>query len=382
MRKLQHWIRFFTLASVLVVLLSSCNFPGEELEQPPQAASDCTPVLPHTQGEGEPYDTILEPFELVAPSGNTLYGYIRRPDPAAHPDLCLAAVVLVPGGINPGRMELARGDEALQLAEAGMVVVGFNAEGRGSDLPEDIYSEGSEDYNGFRQQDGLCAIVEYTMALPYVVADNVGIKTQSFGIAMGAGCAGRYPEIPIKYIVDGEGPPNSFVTCHETAALDEDPDNDKHELIYTILNRYSAFRDPSPENIAFWEEREAERFIGAFRGRYLRLQATWDHAQLPSSGDVLILAEIGRARRVDSGWVGWRGQASCPQSGRSRLGDLGRQQGDGARVISSLASSRGRATVFCWASRPTRPAAAMDKRESWIPSGNGSRSTTLWLRSG
>lgn len=40
---------------------------------------------------------------------------------------------------------------------------------------------------------------------------------------LGAGCAGRHPEIPIKYIVDGEGPPESFVTCHEPRALDNDP---------------------------------------------------------------------------------------------------------------------------------------------------------------
>ena len=229
---------------------------------------------------------------MLAPSGNRIHGYIRRPDPEIYPDLCFPAVVLVPGGINPGRMEVARGDEAHMLSKAGMVVVGFNAEGRGSDLPEDVYSEGSEDYNGFRQQDGLCAIVEYTMELPYVVADNVGIKTQSFGIAMGAGCAGRHPEIPIKYIVDGEGPPNSYVTCHEPAALDDDPVNDKHELIYTILNRYSVDRDSSPENVAFWEEREAERFIGDFRGRYLRLQATWDHAQLPSNETQLAAFEL------------------------------------------------------------------------------------------
>jgi hypothetical protein len=99
---------------------------------------------------------------------------------------------------------------------------------------------------------------------------------------MGAGCAGRHPEIPIKYIVDGEGPPNSFVTCHEPFALDGDPTNDKHELAYGIMGHYSTHRDPSSDNLAFWAEREAIEFIGSFRGRYLRLQATWDHAQPPS----------------------------------------------------------------------------------------------------
>jgi hypothetical protein len=90
------------------------------------------------------------------------------------------------------------GGEARMLAEAGMVVVNFNAEGRVDDSPEDIASEGEEDFNGFRQQDTLCALVLYTMDLPFVISDNVGIRTQSYGISMGAGCAARPPEIPIK----------------------------------------------------------------------------------------------------------------------------------------------------------------------------------------
>ncbi|HEY71030.1 MAG TPA: hypothetical protein G4O08_10640, partial [Anaerolineae bacterium] len=229
-----------------------------------------------------PYETVVEEFSLVAPSGNRIYGMIRRPDPARYPDLCFAAVVSVPGGIQPGRLE-ALGGEARMLAEAGMVVVTFNAEGRVDTSPQDIASEGTEDTNGFRQQDTLCALVEYVMDLPYVIADNVGLRTQSFGIAMGAGCAGRYPEIPIKYIVDGEGPPNSFVTCQEPYSLDDDPGNDKHETVFGILDHYSTSRDDSPENLAFWAEREAIRFIGDFRGRYLRLQAEWDHSQPPSS---------------------------------------------------------------------------------------------------
>lgn len=166
-----------------------------------------------------------------------------------------------------------------------MVVVTFNAEGRADDVPEDIRSEGDEDYNGFRNQDTLCEFVVHTMDLPYVMAENVGIKTQSYGITMGLGCAGRHPEVPIRYIVDGEGPPNSFVTCHEPLALDEDETNDKHDIVFGILGHYSTTRDDSADNLAFWEEREAERLFGSYTGRYLRLQARWDHAQPPSNED-------------------------------------------------------------------------------------------------
>jgi len=109
---------------------------------------------------------------------------------------------------------------------------------------------------------------------------------------MGAGCAGRNPEIPVKYIVDGEGPPSSYVTCHEPLALDADPSNDKHDIVLGILGHYSTARDDSPENLAFWDERDAIRFIGDFNGRYLRLQAEWDHSQPPSSAAQIPIFEL------------------------------------------------------------------------------------------
>ncbi|MEW5720230.1 MAG: hypothetical protein AB1817_16525, partial [Chloroflexota bacterium] len=272
---MKHALWLFILAALV-----GCASASQSQPTAPSAPRQCTATLP--QDSKTPYTTIIEPFDLAAPSGNRIFGLIRRPDPAIYRDVCFPAVVLVPGGINPGRLS-AHGQDARALAEAGMVVLTFNAEGRVDKSPEDIASQGSEDYNGFRHQDGLCALVAYAMKLAYVIPDNVGIATQSYGITMGAGCAGRHPEIAIKYLVDGEGPPNSFVTCHEPAALDTDPTNDKHEVIRGILGHYSASRDPSPGNLAFWAEREAINFIGKFRGKYLRLQAQWDHAQPPSS---------------------------------------------------------------------------------------------------
>ncbi len=227
------------------------------------------------------YTTVIEVFELLGPTGNRIYGQIRRPDPALYPNLAFPAVVLVPGGINPGRMEV-HGQEAKALAEAGMVVVTFNAEGRvDTRAPEDLRSEGEEDFNGFRHQDGLAKIVGYVMGLAYVIAENVGLKSQSYGITMAAGCAGRHPELAIKYIVDGEGPPNSFVTCHGPRYLAGDLQ--KYNTVKQIFGREATWQDAAPENLDWWAEREAIHFIGAFRGEYLRLQATWDHAQPPEN---------------------------------------------------------------------------------------------------
>jgi hypothetical protein len=267
-----------TGAMAVIALLTSCGGGGSYVE-----------TLPNEEPGADPYATIVEAFNLVMPSGNEVYGMIRRPDPALYPSLSFAAVVMVPGGLGAGRLD-AQGSEARILAEAGMVVVCFNAEGRVSNHPDDIASEGTEDFNGFRHQDGLASILQHVISLDYVIPGNVGIRTLSYGITMAAGCVGRYPDIPVKYLVDGEGPSNSFVTAHEPWALYSPPSHPRHdayEQTYQRFGHYSTYRDPSPENQAFWAEREADKFIGAFRGRYLRLQAEWDHAQPPTA-----LAEI------------------------------------------------------------------------------------------
>ena len=143
---------------------------------------------------------IVEAFELVAPSGNTIYGLIRRPDVSVSSGQTFPAVILVPGGVGAGRQDVYR-REAHALSEAGMVVVCFNAEGRVSEQePSDLRSEGEEDYNGFRHQDGLASIVEMVAALAYVDSGNVGLWSQSYGITMAAGCVGRYPDLPIAYL--------------------------------------------------------------------------------------------------------------------------------------------------------------------------------------
>ncbi len=158
--------------------------------------------------------------------------------------------------------------EFQRLASQGFVVVTFNAPGRGSGLPGDLKSGGEEDYNGFAGQDALKAVIEYAAGLEEVDSDNLGLCTFSYGIALGAGAVGRYPQLPVAWLVDMEGPSNSEIVacyyCSEERGLG---------------GHLSITSDPSPENVAWWSEREAYRFIGNFRGEYLRVQAWNDHVQ-------------------------------------------------------------------------------------------------------
>lgn len=298
-------------AIVLLTLLLAGMFAGcqkipiNNPEQPEiPAAKDVLPNDPRDQETT--YQTVLEEFSILNRHGEEIQGLIRRPDPDLYPGMRFAAVVKVPGGINPGRSE-ALAPEAIALAEAGMVVVTFNAEGR-SDArnPEDIPSQGSENYNGFENQDTLAEIFLFTSQLPYVISENVGIRSQSYGITMAAGCAARHPELMIKYIVDGEGPPNSFVTVQEPWAIFSPPGHpfqDKYQTVYGILGHYSLQRDPSEVNRAFWEEREAIHFIGDFNGMYLRLQGEWDHSQPPGKPEEI------EAFHQPPIW--WQGKHTC-----------------------------------------------------------------------
>jgi hypothetical protein len=204
---------------------------------------------------------------VTAPSGNDLYTRIVQPAPALYPGQRFPALVAIPGGTGAGA-PLADNPGYRNLAAGGFVVVAFNAEGRGSGAPGNLRSEGTEDCNGFIHQDDLKAIVEYAAALPNVDATNIGVETSSFGIAIGAGALGRYPSLPVAYLVDQEGPhDNRVITFYDAG----------HET--AVCGHLSTVTDLSPENVAFWAEREAVRYVDAYPGRYLRMQAEIDHAQ-------------------------------------------------------------------------------------------------------
>lgn len=183
--KLSKLAMFFTLQ--VFILLMSCN--SDSLNE-----DIYTPTMPNEKPmQGTQYSVILEDFSILNSTGQTIFGHILRPDPDIYDKQSFAAVVKVPGGINPGRMEVYA-TEAIALSGAGMVVVCFNAEGRVDTLSNsDLLSEGEEDYNGFQNQNTLAEIITYVMNLPYVIKENVGIRTQSYGITMGAGCAANNP---------------------------------------------------------------------------------------------------------------------------------------------------------------------------------------------
>ncbi|MDO8629655.1 MAG: hypothetical protein Q7R41_04120, partial [Phycisphaerales bacterium] len=213
------------------------------------------------------YTTETIETRVTAPNGNRVYTRVIQPVPSLYPGQRFPALIAIPGGTGPGA-PLADNPGYRSFAASGFVVVVFNPEGRGTGAPGNLLSDGAEDCNGFIHQDDLKAVVEYTAGLSNVNASNIGVETASFGIAIGAGALGRYPNLPVKYLVDQEGPHDSRVITFYDVSSER-----------AVCGHWSTVTDPSLENQTFWAEREAVRHIGGFRGMYLRMQAETDHAQ-------------------------------------------------------------------------------------------------------
>lgn len=206
---------------------------------------------------------------VTAPNGNQVYTRVVQPVPGLYPGQQFPALIAIPGGTGPGA-PLADNPGYRGLVADGFVVVVFNPEGRGTGAAGNLRSEGTDDCNGFIHQDDLKAVVEYTASLPNVLLRNIGVETASLGIAIGGGALGRYPDLPVAYLVDQEGPhDNRVITFYDVGSERQ------------VCGHWSTVTDPSAANVAFWSEREAVRHIGGFRGMYLRMQAEVDHAQGP-----------------------------------------------------------------------------------------------------
>jgi hypothetical protein len=204
---------------------------------------------------------------VTSPNGNRVYTRIVQPSATLYPGQRFPALIAIPGGTGAGA-PLADNPSYRGFASTGFVVAVFNPEGRGTGIPGNLRSDGTDECNGFVHQDDLKAVIEYVAARPNVDAANIGVETASFGIAIGAGAVGRYPTLPVAYLVDREGPhDNRVITFYDVG----------HEV--AVCGHSSTVTDPSPANVAFWYEREAVRHIGGFRGMYLRMQAATDHAQ-------------------------------------------------------------------------------------------------------
>ena len=191
-------------------------------------------------------------------SGSKLYVKIY-PSPLSLAEI--STLILIPGGTGDSAMftdEIPGGAAVEQLGLEGFHLVVFDPEGRGQ-------SEGSEDFNGHIGQDGLYAITLFVKDLPTV--GQIGYFSQSYGVSLATGVLARYPDAPVEFLIDWEGPANRediTIGCRSSNTDDASQ---------TEPQDHACSDDP------YWEEREAEHFVSLIQVPYHRLQSLNDHAQ-------------------------------------------------------------------------------------------------------
>ena len=246
------------MIGILTFFLTACNLPLT----PTPGNKPIKPSIPTEGAPAQPpggIDAGNMTYLVTNPnSGAELYAAVFYPE-TWDGESKLPALVLVPGGSGDSGSFLRRNQSGASTVttvnDAGYIALIFDPDGRGS-------SQGAEDYNGFTQQDGLAEVILSASTWPGVDPDNIGLATFSYGITMGAGALARYPHLPVKFLIDWEGPANR----DDTGGCDASELGHLKEVAYC-------------DDESFWKEREASTFISEIEVPYQRLQSENDHVQ-------------------------------------------------------------------------------------------------------
>ena len=238
---------------------------GDGVCDGPETAENCPEdcAAPTTEAQPTPTSAAAEEIEarpgeepgtywVTNPtSGVELFTTVMRSDDwNGEP---LPTLVIIPGGTDDSAGLTEPGSIGPQAVAQGYAVVTFDADGRGR-------SGGEESYSGFTQQDGLATVIQFAAGLPEVDAERMGLMSFSYGVTLASGVLARYPELPIRFFIDWEGPADRRDT--------------------TIGCKPSPKYDwPACDDDAAWAEREALTFIGQIQVPYQRVQNQRDHVQ-------------------------------------------------------------------------------------------------------
>jgi len=184
-----------------------------------------------------------------------LHGIIHRPADSS-PTNRYPGLLLIPGGLQAGHAWHARWrkSNAWEFVDAGLIVLVYDARGRG-------WSGGEEDYNGPVHQSDLRDVIEWFNDREEVVPGGIGIATSSWGITVAAGALAGHPDLEVRFILDLEGAHDRYVMTQW-----DDPQ------WLEIMHGHGTWDDD------FWKDREAITFIGDVACPYYRIQSSLDHA--------------------------------------------------------------------------------------------------------
>ncbi|MSQ03007.1 MAG: hypothetical protein EXR71_14155 [Myxococcales bacterium] len=207
-------------------------------------------ALRHLRSRIHAHDVVVDPVELSSTAGYRLAGKTVRPR-LGGPFPGLAVSPAIHQGVA-ALMGTGAVVSAIELARLGYVVLVHDPAGRGD-------SWGEEDFGGPEHQDDLRVAVRALTRDPGCTG-RVGVLSLSLGIAAATGALTRWPDLPVDWLVDWEGPcDRETVTAGGAQMLPAagHPLDDEH----------------------YWPPREALAGIPRLTCGYVRLQAFPDHAQ-------------------------------------------------------------------------------------------------------
>ena len=129
----------------------------------------------------------------------------------------------------------------------------FDPAGRGE-------SWGEEDYGGPEHQDNVRAALSHLAGKNRVDTSRIGVLSISLGLGMACGALAQWPELPVKWLLDWEGPSD-------------------REIITSGGRIMTPALGHSLKDDVYWQSREAVAHVGQLQCGYWRLQAQPDHAQ-------------------------------------------------------------------------------------------------------
>jgi hypothetical protein len=221
---------------------------GNTLLSGPAGVVEVTPATSIVWQYPNTVAVVVETLQVVNPtSGCSLYVHIHRPAYAG-PSHRVPAVVFAPGGLGFGSSLDFPIPVADDIAVDGFAFLHFDPDGRG------LSGAYPEDYDGYVQQDGMHACLSLLASRDYVDTSRLGIFSQGYGITMASGMIARHAEPRVNFLLDFAGPADRYQTCLDSG----------------------GFVPVSPDSDAFWQEREAARFMKQVPSAYLRMQPQVD----------------------------------------------------------------------------------------------------------
>ncbi len=186
------------------------------------------------------------------------------------------------------------------LRKRGIIAVDFSPQGRGQ-------SEGDDVFHGYAHQDDLMRVVEYVSSLPHVDTERIGLLSYSYGLTVATGALARYPDLPVAFLVDWEGPSCPGLDIRRGLAENEPW---AREAIERITGRGPLGEDEyataevhggALSDDEYWQERNAARFVADIPCPYLRVQFDVDHVQ--STRKAHMTKVINAATRESGQWT-------------------------------------------------------------------------------